>query len=252
MKYKILTMICLLALTLSACKTKGNDETAYKVTPTITPAITANPSATITPVSTPTAEPTITPSPTTTPTPKPTPEPKHSKLYSKYKKLFGQEFDSEDGRKYYVKVTDGKTLYSQNTVAFFDDSELMCDIEKIRTVDPLSNKRYIMVDFSVMNLSDSNFDSNEYYLSLSDKSGYTYSPVIYTDDELSAPVGNINMILKPEDMARGEVVFKVPYKSSPTMELRYDIPNDKVGRAKFSIDLSTSVNQNGVKSSSVR
>jgi hypothetical protein len=240
MKKIMLPLLCLLTIFISACDAKPAN--SNQITPSLTSAPTISVNQTVAPTSTPSRTPTITP----------TPQPQHSDLYDSFKEKVGSEITIEDGRKIKIEITDGTTVYPQNTAVLFDDSELMCTVEGIRTVDPLSNKRYIMIDFSIMNLSSSDFENTEDFLSLSDYSDYTYSPTVYLLDDISAPIGTLNMVIKPGDIARGEVTFEVPYKSSSNLTLRYDIPGDKIGRALFDIDLSTAVNQNGIKSSSIK
>ncbi len=243
MKYKVLTLLCLIIFSLSACGTKVSNK-ATTVQITVTP--------TIMPTSTPAPTSTPTPIPTSIPTAIPEPAKEHSKAYSMLEESVGEEFISEDGKTWEVEITDGITTYSRNTVVLFDDSELTCVVERFRTVDPLSDRRYVIIDFSIWNLSDSDFISSESYLSLSDSNGYSYNPTIYFFSGAIDPVGDLNMTLKPGDMARGEVTFEVPYRTPSDLVLKCDIPSDEIGRALFPIDLSECVNQNGTQSSLVK
>lgn len=249
MKIKILMTISIFLLLISGCGTIDYAATSDQMT--LSP--TSDPTATPTPIPTLTPTPSPIPSPSPTPEPTPTPTPEFNEAYKAIRDTAGTSIPLNNGKEGYIEVTDGVTVYPKYTVALFDDSELACTLEGVRTVDPLSNKRYILIDFSIWNLSDDEFTSSESYLSLADKiSGYTYNTTYYFLDDISAPVGDLDMSLKSGDMTWGEVVFEVPYRASSILQLRCDIPDDEIGRAIFTIDLSDAVNQNGIQSSSIR
>lgn len=250
MKIRILILVSALLL-IAGCGTVDNAAATDQITlsPTTEPTLIPTPVPTIPP----TPSPIQTPDPTPTPIPTPTPAPEFSEAYKIYRDAAGKTFTLDNGKEAGTEITDGVAIYSKYTVALFDDSELACTLEGVRTVDSLSNKRYIIIDFSIMNLSDTEFTSSKNYLSLSDgNTGYTYDTTYYLFDDISAPVGDLDMTLKPGDMARGEVTFEVPYKASSILQLRCDIPNDEIGRAMFTVDLSDAVNQNGIQSSSIK
>jgi hypothetical protein len=255
MKYKIFMILCLFIFIFSACGTKENyaaESVQITTAPSLTPTLSPEPTITNVPSPAPTSEPTITPEATSAPEPTKVAkeEKKHTKSYELFREKAGSDFTTEDGTEWTIQIADGFTIYPRHTAILFDDSELLCVVERFRTVDPLSNKRYVMIDFSIMNLSSSDFESSKDYLTLTDSNGYTYNSTIYILDDIMAPVGDLDISLKPGDMSRGEVVFEVPYKSTEFI-LRCDIPGDDIGRTSFVIDLSKCVNQNGIQSSSI-
>lgn len=176
---------------------------------------------------------------------------KHSELYSEFEKYVGKDFTINTGEKVKVVETDGKTAYDIPVVILFDYTEIACVVEGIRTVDIPGNQRYIIVDFSVMNLSDHEISSSDVFLSLSDSNQFIYNPVEYNYDEDLSPIGSLNNFAKPGDIVRGEVCFKVRYNASSDFVLRYDIDRDIDGRASYKFDLSKYKNQFGEIASTI-
>lgn len=177
---------------------------------------------------------------------------KHSKLYSEFENAIGENFTLDDGTIVNIYETDGKTVYDVPSIVAFDYSEIVCIVEGVRTVDKPGNKRYIIIDFSLMNLTDSEISSSDVYLTLQDSNQYVYTPTTYNYDDQFSPIGDLNNFAKSGDIVRGEVCFEVKYNTPPVLTLRYDIERDTEGRASFKIDLSRYENQYGEVSSTIK
>jgi hypothetical protein len=96
-----------------------------------------------------------------------------------------------------------------------------------------SNLYYLLIDFSIINLSKSDYNSVLSNFVLSDSADYTYDPFSGI-----AGKGNIEGIIKYKDMRRGEIAFAVPM-SERKFELRFTTNDSIVKTVRFSIDVNT-------------
>jgi hypothetical protein len=96
-----------------------------------------------------------------------------------------------------------------------------------------SNLYYLLIDFSIINLSKSDYYSSLSNFILSDSADYTYDPFSGV-----AGKGNIEGIIKYKDMRRGEVAFAVPMNERK-FELRFTTNDNTVKTVRFNIDVNT-------------
>ena len=97
-------------------------------------------------------------------------------------------------------------------------------------------KYYVIVDFSILNLSNTNYMSSVSDFMLSDSSGYTYTPMLGADTR-----GDISGDLKLMDSRRGEIAFYVPGNET-RFELNFNTGISALKTVRFNFDTDSLIN----------
>lgn len=119
--------------------------------------------------------------------------------------------------------------------------ELMAGLENYRiSANQISLSQYkylLIIDFSLINISKSDYLSNPNNFILSDSNGYTFSPT-----NLANITGDISGVMKPKDTKRGEIAFEVP-ANDRDFELTFKTGLTSIKKIRFNIDINPLIDQ---------
>ena len=99
-----------------------------------------------------------------------------------------------------------------------------------------TGKYYVIVDFSILNLSNANYVSSISNFELRDSNYYTYTPILTINTR-----GDISGDLKFKDSRRGEIAFYVPGNET-RFELNFNTGISAVKTVRFNFDTDSLIN----------